>query len=356
VLDHRRFILKRLHPAMQSPSTDRPDVDAWPSWVSDRSKGGFLEVAGRRLNYLVDGDDSGSYVFTIDLNVDGDLSNDRVYSMVRADRTSVDAGLPQVLVDESLNGLEDGLRLTFKLVLEPNRGTARMYTETLRSGDIALGECHIAFTVQGLCGTYGASYNRVYFDVDGDGRVDVTQRESDESYSVGERFVNLWGESYEFHVDRLGERLTLQPLGRWLPDRDRLSSGNRAPAFAFKDIDGKSGTLLEYRGQIVLLYFWDASCPPCLAATRRLVEVHGALHTLGFDVLAVNDVDSTDVVRSHIQRNDVPWRQVVEGEDGPISRLYRVEAHPSYFLIDREGTIIGRTVDGLESQVGEALR
>jgi hypothetical protein len=34
-----------------------------------------------------------------------------------------------------------------------------------------------------------------------------------------------------------------------------------------------------------------------------------------------------------------PWPVVVEHGAGPVAALYRVAAYPSYFVIDRDGTI-----------------
>ena len=61
------------------------------------------------------------------------------------------------------------------------------------------------------------------------------------------------------------------------------------------------------------------------------------------------------MIRSYVEDHGISWRQVAEGDDGPILDLYRVDRHPSYVLIGPGGMIHSRTNRDLESQVSEII-
>src|SRR5207244_1906248 len=57
--------------------------------------------------------------------------------------------------------------------------------------------------------------------------------------------------------------------------RDPVTVGKKAPALSRAGIDGKTLTLADYRGKVVLIDFWAEMFPPCHAgypAERALVK------------------------------------------------------------------------------------
>src|SRR4051794_33851576 len=70
-------------------------------------------------------------------------------------------------------------------------------------------------------------------------------------------------------------------------------AGTPAPAVTFKDLAGKTVTLADYRGKVVLVNFWATWCAPCIAEMPAIQQLRDKLGPAGFDVLAVNYREGT---------------------------------------------------------------
>ena len=116
--------------------------------------------------------------------------------------------------------------------------------------------------------------------------------------------------------------------------------GKPAPDFSATDIDGNPISLKDYRGKVVLLYFWATWCGPCVGNMPIVKKVYDTNRDFGFDVIGINrDTDESDM-SEYLNVCSLPWRQIFDGKDGPLKNLYRVSGMPSKWLIDKDGNII----------------
>ena len=75
-------------------------------------------------------------------------------------------------------------------------------------------------------------------------------------------------------------------------DADRLKSGQLAPSFTVQTLDGKELKLENYRGKVVLLYFWALWCRPCVASTPALKEFYEDLKSYdNFEMISFSQDD-----------------------------------------------------------------
>ena len=75
-----------------------------------------------------------------------------------------------------------------------------------------------------------------------------------------------------------------------------LEAGDRAPAFALRDQDGRSHRLQDYRGQTVVLYFYPRDeTPGCTAEACSFRDRFAEIRAEGAVILGL----STDDVESH---------------------------------------------------------
>lgn len=122
------------------------------------------------------------------------------------------------------------------------------------------------------------------------------------------------------------------------PKRDMV--GKPAPDFSLIDIDGNPISLKDYRGKVVLLYFWATWCGPCIGNMPIVKKVYDANRDFGFDVIGINRDSEESDMSEYLNVCSLPWRQIFDGMEGPLKELYRVSGMPSKWLIDKDGNIM----------------
>jgi peroxiredoxin len=132
--------------------------------------------------------------------------------------------------------------------------------------------------------------------------------------------------------------------------------GNPAPDFTVKD-SGRSVTLSQLKGQVVVLNFWATWCAPCIEEMPSLVRMQQRMQSKGITVLAVSiDVDENNYKR-FLRDHNVNLLSVRD-PDQKSNSLYGTSKFPETFIIDRNGVVrrkfIG-AVDWTEPDVLEYL-
>jgi peroxiredoxin len=116
------------------------------------------------------------------------------------------------------------------------------------------------------------------------------------------------------------------------------SERKAAPEFALQDSSGKTATLKEYRGKVVLLDFWATWCHGCKQEIPWFSEFEKAHHAEGFAVVGVSmDEGGWNAVKPFLAEAHVPYRMLL-GDDATAKR-YGIDSLPDTFLIDREGRV-----------------
>ena len=68
-----------------------------------------------------------------------------------------------------------------------------------------------------------------------------------------------------------------------------LKEGDRAPAFSGRDQNGKTISLDDYKGKMLILYFYgEAGSPTCTIESCNLRDNYGLLKKKGFDVVGIS--------------------------------------------------------------------
>ncbi len=100
------------------------------------------------------------------------------------------------------------------------------------------------------------------------------------------------------------------------------------------------------KNKVVLLDFWASWCTPCLNEIPNLKAAYKKFKSKGFEIVSVSVDDGTDEWIQAVKDNGMNWVQLWNGEDMQSSAAvkYTISAIPSTFLIDSEGTIIGKNL------------
>lgn len=122
-----------------------------------------------------------------------------------------------------------------------------------------------------------------------------------------------------------------------------------APDFMLEDISGKSLSLSDIRGKVVIVDFWATWCGPCVMSIPELVDLQEKYKDKGLVVLGIS-VDDDKVSRGELLAFKEKMRiiypilrannKVFEDYFGRTSGF----SIPTLFVIDREGKVRDRFV------------
>ncbi len=124
------------------------------------------------------------------------------------------------------------------------------------------------------------------------------------------------------------------------------TSPRRATPLEFKDATGRSVSLAEFKGRVVLINLWATWCVPCRKEMPALDELEQKLGGRDFTVLAINlDQRGGDKPRKFLE--EIKVKRLVYYEDPTTNVFQKLKAAgrapglPSTILIDREGCELG---------------
>jgi peroxiredoxin len=130
------------------------------------------------------------------------------------------------------------------------------------------------------------------------------------------------------------------------PAESVIAVGKRAPAFELLDTEGKTYTLKQHRGRIVVLEWFNPACPEV-----RHQHTDGSIKVLLPEIEAESVawvvINSTPAGREGSGREALAKARTELGirfpilldEDGAVAKRYEVKRTPTVFLIDKEGVL-----------------
>ncbi|HKO96541.1 MAG TPA: TlpA disulfide reductase family protein [Pyrinomonadaceae bacterium] len=316
-----------------------------PKKLSAAAKFGLnLVVNHKNIGWILDGSEARGYTLYADINGDGDLTNDAQLKLRKTDG-KYSYKFREVLT-ETVGNRKQKYPLDLKIEISETKAEKKLGLKisdvTLRRGTLDVAGRQIAFGLRGTQGIYNGEFDNLYFDLNGDGRLDTETKYSEEAYKIPEKYVNIGDKTYEFSVDRYGDSLTLKPLAEKMPARASLKAGSAAPDFSFKDLKGTERRLSDYRGKIVLVDIWGAWCLFCVKEAPALSATYKKLKDKGFEIVSVNQGDTIEKIQKFIGEHEMSWTH--SQADEAFLRLYRVDEYPTYFLLDKEGKIVSNTM------------
>ena len=133
--------------------------------------------------------------------------------------------------------------------------------------------------------------------------------------------------------------------------RNMLSTdGQVAPALRGVTLSGDLYDIDSVGSRPALVYFFAPWCKICAASADNLARLRRWRDAESIEILAVAlDWETADEVRAYAERHGLNVTVVLG--DATVAREWRVQAYPSYYVLDSERRIVRRDI-GYSSQAG----
>jgi peroxiredoxin len=113
--------------------------------------------------------------------------------------------------------------------------------------------------------------------------------------------------------------------------------------FTLAELGGKTLTLKEQRGKVVVLNFWATWCPPCRKEMPDLETLYQQFKEQGLVILAISDEDAGKV-RPFIAQQKVTYPILLD-PGRKVNELFQIEGIPKTFVYDRTGKLVAQSID-----------
>lgn len=105
----------------------------------------------------------------------------------------------------------------------------------------------------------------------------------------------------------------------------------------------------KYRGDVLVVNFWYAGCPPCRAEAKDMQKLSQQFKGEGVQFIGVNTRDGIDTAQSFDTTFGVTYPSILDADSGSVQLAFSgsmiPNATPTTFVIDRTGRIAAR-IDG----------
>jgi peroxiredoxin len=113
--------------------------------------------------------------------------------------------------------------------------------------------------------------------------------------------------------------------------------------FTLPDLQGKTWSMNELRGKIVLVNFWATWCPPCRSEMPDLQKLYTKYKDQGLVVLSISDEDM-DKVSAYVKENGYTYPILLDA-GRKVNEMFGIQGIPKSFVYDREGKLAAQAMD-----------
>ena len=107
----------------------------------------------------------------------------------------------------------------------------------------------------------------------------------------------------------------------------------------FKDIHGKSVTLSDYKGKVLVVDFWATWCPPCRKEIPGLIALYDTYKSRGLMVVGVSMDDSMSDIRKFAKKIGMNYPILIGNGHNDLEPAFGPLPLPNAFVISRDGKI-----------------
>ena len=113
--------------------------------------------------------------------------------------------------------------------------------------------------------------------------------------------------------------------------------------FTLTDLSGKSWTLKDLKGKVVLLNFWATWCPPCRKEMPDLEALSRCFEPQGLVILGIDDEEAR-TIQPFIKQQGITYPVLLD-PGRKVNTLFQIEGIPKTFVYDRGGKLVSQSID-----------
>jgi len=139
----------------------------------------------------------------------------------------------------------------------------------------------------------------------------------------------------------------------WAP-----SERGGAVTLAGTDFTGASIDIADWRGDVVVLNTWYATCPPCRAEAPDLAALATDYADDGIRVLGINRTDDVGAAQAFERTFEIPYPSIADTDGQAVASLQGsvpLQAVPTTVVLDREGRVAARVLGLADGSTLRAL-
>jgi thiol-disulfide isomerase/thioredoxin len=130
-------------------------------------------------------------------------------------------------------------------------------------------------------------------------------------------------------------------MSRKIPQRSSQDGVVRmVSGLKLAQLDGKTVSLDDFKGKVLLLNFWASWCSACMSEMPSIQKLYTTLKSEGLEVIAINvDENPKSVVPVVTQKLGLNFKVFVD-IDGILSQKFEVVALPYSIVVDRNFNVV----------------
>jgi peroxiredoxin len=113
--------------------------------------------------------------------------------------------------------------------------------------------------------------------------------------------------------------------------------------FTLTDLSGRTWTLKDLHGKVVMVNFWATWCPPCRKEMPDLETLNQRFGSQGLVILGISDEDAA-TVSPFIAQQKVTYPILLD-PGRKVNELFQIDGIPKTFIYGRDGKIVAQSID-----------
>lgn len=137
-------------------------------------------------------------------------------------------------------------------------------------------------------------------------------------------------------------------------DAEKVATkGEAAPDFSLEGLDGKTYTLADFKGKVVMLDFFTTDCIYCTDELPEIERIGKAEKDLAIVHVSIGDPKET--LEAYRDEHGIS-HLILMDRDGSIAMQYAAYGTPTHSFVDKEGIFLGNIAGALDENSWKIAR